>query len=177
MLCLTCSAVSCCVMKRWVLIVEQWCLSVSVFHSWCRVQWVLCMSPTFHGMTKPLHLQCCYLLMWWKGRCELLMDVFCVFSFFCHHFSYRVSCVICLISMIHSMMLLLYLQCIYWSPHKNLHGEMCSCCIGIQQDQAITLIYTPSNHHHHFLFQHLWNTPCVHVISQQSLPLTWHAHT
>ena len=45
-----------------------------------------------------------------KEKSELLMDVFCLSSFFCLHHSDWVEWVLCLISMIHSVMLLLCLQ-------------------------------------------------------------------
>ena len=48
-----------------------------------------------------------------KGKGELLAHVFCVSSFFCLHNAERVSWVLCLISMLHSMVLLLCLQC-HW---------------------------------------------------------------
>ena len=44
-----------------------------------------------------------------KEKCELLMDVFCVSSFFCLHSPDLVQRVLCLISMLHSMTLLLCL--------------------------------------------------------------------
>ena len=48
-----------------------------------------------------------------KEKSELLMDVFCVSSFFCLHHSDRVSRVLRLFLMIHSMMLLLCLRSCY----------------------------------------------------------------
>ena len=44
-----------------------------------------------------------------KEKSELLMDVFCVSSFFCLHSPDLVQRVLCLISMLHSMTLLLCL--------------------------------------------------------------------
>ena len=46
-----------------------------------------------------------------KGKSELLMDVFCVSSFFRLHHLDRAEQVLCLISMLHSTMLFLFLQC------------------------------------------------------------------
>ena len=46
-----------------------------------------------------------------REKSVLLMDVFCVFSFFCLHILDWVQWVLCLISMLHSMILLLFLQC------------------------------------------------------------------
>ena len=44
------------------------------------------------------------------GKSKLLMDAFFVSSFFCLHNLDRVQRVLCLISMLHSMMLLLFHQ-------------------------------------------------------------------
>ena len=51
------------------------------------------------------------------------MDAFCVFSFFCLHLLDWVQWMLCLISMIHSMMLSLCLQCcfllMWWKRRKS----------------------------------------------------------
>ena len=57
-----------------------------------------------------------------KEKNELFMDVFCVSSLFRLHRSNRVSWVLCLISTLHSMMLLLFLQyccLLMWRERKR----------------------------------------------------------
>ena len=56
-----------------------------------------------------------------RKKSELLMDVFCVSSFFCLHDADWVQWVLCLISMIHSMMLFLCLQycCLLMRRERN----------------------------------------------------------
>ena len=61
----------------------------------------------------------------WNEKSELLMDVFCVSSFFCLHPSDWVSWVLCLISMIHSMILLLRLQCCWLFVWREMKGVAC----------------------------------------------------
>ena len=92
------------------------CWWISLMNSyWCthhldRVQWVLCLISMTHSMTLFLCLLCRCLLIWiGMKRSDLFIDVF-VSSFFCIHNSDRVSWVWCLISMLHSMTLLLCLQ-------------------------------------------------------------------
>ena len=83
-------------------------------HHTDRVSWVLCLISMIHSMMLLLFFQFCYLLMRReKEKSELLMDVFYVSSFFCLHCPDWVQRVLCLISMIHSMTLLLCLQC-HW---------------------------------------------------------------
>ena len=88
----------------------------SVFSFFCLhipdwVQWVLCLISMIHPMTLLLCLQCCCLFAWReKEKSELLMDVFCVSSFFCLHDKDWVSWMLCLTSVIHPMTLLLCLQ-------------------------------------------------------------------
>ena len=72
-------------------------------------------------MTTFLCLQCRSLPMR-KEKNELLMNVFYVPSFFCLHISDWVQWVLCLISMLHTMMLLLCLQSCYllmWRERKR----------------------------------------------------------
>ena len=62
---------------------------------------------------------------WWEREMEksnMMMDVFCVSSFFCLHSLDRVEWVLCLISMIHSMTLFLFHQCcclLMWRERKK----------------------------------------------------------
>ena len=88
-----------------------------------RVSRVLCLTSMPHSMMLLLCLLSCLLLMWWekKKKGELLMDVFCVSSFFCNYQSDRVWWVSCLTSMPHSMMLLLFLQshCLFMQKERK----------------------------------------------------------
>ena len=86
------------------------CLLFFCLHHSDRVQWVLCLISIVYSMILLLFLQC-YLLMRREMTKELFVDgcLLCI-SFFCLHNSDRVQLVLCLISMIHSMILLLCLQ-------------------------------------------------------------------
>ena len=89
--------------KWWI--VDGHLLCVFCFHHLNRGLWVLCLILVLHLMMLLLCLQSYYLFTE-KGKSELLMDVFCVSSLFCLHNSDRVQWALCLISMIHSRMLL-----------------------------------------------------------------------
>ena len=105
-----------CLQYRWLLAFserKEWiadrCLLCVFFclHISDRALWVLCLISVPHSMMLLLFLQSCSLYMI-KKRSELLMDFFCMSSFFCLHLPDRVQWVLCLISMIHSMTLPLY---------------------------------------------------------------------
>ena len=59
-----------------------------------------------------------------KKKSELLMDVFCVSSLFCLHHPDRALLVLCLISMLHSMMLLLCILCC-WLCMREMKRVIC----------------------------------------------------
>ena len=84
----------------------------SLHHS-DRVQWVLCLIVMLHSVMLLPYFQSCFLLMWSeKEKSDLFMDAFFVcLSFFCLYHSDWVLWVLCLISMIHSVALLLLFQC------------------------------------------------------------------
>ena len=94
------------------LLMDVFCVSsFCCLHDSDRVQWVLCLFSVLHSMTLHPCLHSCFLLMWWeRKKSDLLMDVFCVSSFFCLYHIDWVEWVLCLISVIHSTTLLLCLQ-------------------------------------------------------------------
>ena len=96
--------------KEWIVDGRLLCVFFCL-HSTDWVSWVLCLISVIHSMTLLLCLQShCLLMRREKVKSELLMDVFCVSSFFCINQSDWGQWVLCLISMIHSMVLLLSLQ-------------------------------------------------------------------
>ena len=115
-----------CVMRKEKVIC--WCtyfvfLLFFCFHYPDRVSWVLCLISVLCSTTMLLWIQCRCLLVWMKNeKSELFMGVFCVSSFFCIHDSDWDSWVLCLISIPHSMVLLLFLQSrclLQWRERKR----------------------------------------------------------
>ena len=96
--------------KEWI-VDENHLRAFFCLHNLDWVWWVLCLISMIHSMMLLLCPQCCCLLMWWERKSDLLMNVFCVSSFFCPHHPDRVQWVLCLISMLHSMTLLPCPQC------------------------------------------------------------------
>ena len=95
--------------KEWTVDGCLWCVFFCLHYS-DRVQWVLRWPLIIHTVTLLLWFQYRCLLMWIeKEKSELLMDFFCVPSFFCNHVLYWVQWVLCLISVHHIMILLLFL--------------------------------------------------------------------
>ena len=78
-----------------------------------EVKWVLCLSLMHHWVMLHLLLQCCSLCIQKRmDKSEAVINVNSVHCFYAH-ISNLASWVLCLISMRHSMMLLLFLQCCY----------------------------------------------------------------
>ena len=82
-------------------------------HPTYRVQWVLCLISVLHSMILLLFLLSCCLLMWKEMKRVICWWMSFVSSLFCIHDSDRVQWVLCLISMLHSVML---------PPHFQLHS-------------------------------------------------------
>ena len=123
------------------------CCFIFWIHGLVLAQWVLCLISMHHSMMLLLFLQWCSLLIWSKWKrvdCWWMSFVWC---FFCVHISDWVLWVLCLISMPHSMMLLLCLQSSYllisWEKTDVLllnticvvsfvftsQIEICKCCV------------------------------------------------
>ena len=91
-----------------------------------RVQWVLCLISMMHSMMLLLRLQCSLLLLRKEEkRANCWLMSFVCLLFFCVHHSNRVRWVLCLIPMIHSMMMLLFLQCCCLL--MRIEGERVNC--------------------------------------------------